>query len=89
MLGLSRRAVGYPTTQAAARPLWPRSSLRQGDDVRLRIGALPLVWIIIGVIVAWSNDYFQDVNTANQFWSAVLAVIAWPLPLFGADIVVR
>jgi hypothetical protein len=57
--------------------------------LRLRIGALPLVWIIIGVIVAWSNDYFQDVNTANQFWSAVLAVIAWPLPLFGADIVVR
>ena len=41
------------------------------------------------VIVAWSNDYFQHVNTANQFWAAVLAVIAWPLPLFGADIVVR
>ena len=48
--------------------------------MRLRIGALPLIWIVIGVIVAWSNDYFQDVDTANQFWSAVLAVLAWPLP---------
>ena len=44
--------------------------------MRLRIGALPLIWIIIGLIVAWSNDYFEDVNTANEFWSAVLAVNA-------------
>jgi hypothetical protein len=57
--------------------------------VRRGIGGLPLVWIVIGLIVAWSNDYFQDVNTANEFWAAVLAVIAWPLPLFGADIIVR
>jgi hypothetical protein len=57
--------------------------------VRLRIGALPLVWIIVGLVVAWANDYFENVDTGNEFWAAVLAVIAWPLPLFGADIVVR
>lgn len=57
--------------------------------MRIRIGAIPIIWIIVGLIVAWANDYFQSVNTANEFWSAVLAVIAWPLPLFGADIVVR
>ena len=65
------------------------SILDKEEDVRLRIGALPVIWIIIGVIVAWANDYFQSVNSGNEFWSAVLAVIAWPLPLFGADIVVR
>jgi hypothetical protein len=57
--------------------------------VRRGIGGLPLVWIVIGLIVAWSNDYFQHVNTGNEFWAAVLAVIAWPLPLFGFDIIVR
>jgi hypothetical protein len=57
--------------------------------VRLRISLLPLLWIIAGVIVAWANDYFEDVDGGNEFWAAVLAVIAWPLPLFGADIVVR
>jgi hypothetical protein len=57
--------------------------------MRLRIGALPLVWIIVGLVVAWADDYFENVDTGNEFWAAVLAVIAWPLPLFGADIVVR
>ena len=57
--------------------------------MRLRIGALPLIWIIIGLIVAWSNDYFEEVNNKNEFWAAVRAVIAWPLPLFGLDIIVR
>jgi hypothetical protein len=57
--------------------------------VRLRISLLPLLWIIAGVIVAWANDYFDNVDSGNEFWAAVLAVLAWPLPLFGADIVVR
>ena len=57
--------------------------------MRLRIGALPIIWIVVGLVVAWTNDYFKNVDTGNEFWSAVLAVIAWPLPLFGFDIVVR
>jgi hypothetical protein len=47
------------------------------------------LWVIVGIIVAAANDYFDGVNTWNEFWAAVLAVLAWPLPLFGADISVR
>lgn len=54
-----------------------------------RIGGIPVLWIVIGVIVAAVNDYFDSVDTANKFWALVLAVLAWPLPLLGFDIVVR
>jgi hypothetical protein len=55
---------------------------------RVSISLLGL-WLIVGIIVAAANDYFDGVNTWNEFWAAVLAVLAWPLPLFGADISVR
>jgi hypothetical protein len=55
---------------------------------RISFGFVGL-WVIVGIIVAAANDYFDSVNTWNEFWAAVLAVLAWPLPLFGVDISVR
>ena len=49
-------------------------------------GLLSLVWIGVGLVVAATHDYFQNVDTFKRVLSAVLAVLLWPLLLFGVDI---
>jgi hypothetical protein len=61
---------------------------RRGFSMRISFSLLGL-WVIVGIVVAAANDYFDGVNTSREFWTAVLAVLAWPLPLFGLDISVR
>ena len=51
-----------------------------------RISLLGVVWIVIGAVVAWSEDYFDSLETAGRVLSAVAAVLLWPLLLFGFDI---
>jgi hypothetical protein len=50
---------------------------------------LGLVYIIVGVAVAASYDYFQDLDTIRRIASAVLAVVLWPLLLLGIDLHIR
>jgi predicted transporter len=50
---------------------------------------LGLVYIIIGVAIAASNDYFERLNTLRQVLSAVLAIVLWPLVLLGIDLHIR
>lgn len=46
-----------------------------------------LLYLIIGVIVAVSQNYFDQLSTLGRLLSAVLAVMLWPLLLlFGFDI---
>jgi ABC-type anion transport system duplicated permease subunit len=42
-----------------------------------------VVWIVIGVIVASAHHYFDTLNSIGPILSAVLAVVLWPLVLFG------
>lgn len=44
---------------------------------------LLLVYIAIGVAVAASKDYLDNLDTAKRLASAVLAIILWPLLLVG------
>jgi hypothetical protein len=46
----------------------------------------PVVWIVIGVVVAAIYDYFDDLGTIGQVLSAIAAVVVWPILLFGFDI---
>jgi hypothetical protein len=50
---------------------------------------IPIVWIVIGVIVAAIYDYFETLGTVGKILSAVAAVILWPLLLFGFDIAIQ
>lgn len=50
---------------------------------------LGLVYIVIGVAVAASYDYFERLNTARQILSAALAIVLWPLVLVGIDLHIR
>jgi hypothetical protein len=44
------------------------------------------VWIVVGVVVAAINDYFDSLNTVGRVLTAIAAVLLWPLLLFGFDI---
>jgi hypothetical protein len=48
-----------------------------------------LVYVIVGVVVAAINDYFEKLDTGLQIATAVLAVLIWPLVLFGIDVQLR
>jgi hypothetical protein len=42
--------------------------------------------VVIGVVVAYAEDYFDNVDRTRQLLSAVLAVGLWPLLLVGFDV---
>ena len=50
---------------------------------------LGLVYLVIGIIVASTHDYFKNIDTAKRVLSAVLAVILWPLVLLGVNLHIR
>lgn len=45
----------------------------------MSIGAV--VWIVIGLVVAAMNDFFDDLGSLERILSAMLAVAVWPLVL--------
>jgi hypothetical protein len=52
----------------------------------VRISVLGLVYVVIGVIVAASRDYLDNLERLKPILSAILAVVLWPLVLLGLDI---
>ncbi len=52
-------------------------------------GLIPLIYLILGVVVALQNDFFQNMNTLSEVLSAVLAILLWPLVLLGVDLHIR
>jgi hypothetical protein len=47
---------------------------------------LGLIYIIVGVAIAASHHYFRNLDALKPIISAVLAVLLWPLILFGVDL---
>jgi hypothetical protein len=52
----------------------------------VRFNFLGLVYFVIGVVVAATNDYFDHIGTIKRVISALLAVLLWPLVLLGIDL---
>lgn len=48
-----------------------------------------LVYLVIGVVVAASKDYLENLDTVKQLASAVLAILLWPLLFLGIDLRIR
>lgn len=44
-----------------------------------------IIYVAIGVIIASNHNYFSSLDTAKLVAEMVLAVILWPLLLFGVD----
>ena len=56
---------------------------------RRRPSLLLIVYVIVGVAIAASKNYFENLDTIRAFGSAVLAVLLWPLLLLGIDLHIR
>jgi hypothetical protein len=54
-----------------------------------RPSLLSIVYLVVGVAVAASYDYFKHLNTLRLIASAVLAVVLWPLLLLGIDLHIK
>lgn len=52
----------------------------------MRLPGLGLIYLIVGVVVAALNDYFDRLGTLTRIIEAVIAVLIWPLILLGVDI---
>jgi ABC-type Na+ efflux pump permease subunit len=50
-----------------------RSSVWAGPSL------LTMIYLMIGVVVAATHDYFRNVDTIREVVSAILAVVLWPL----------
>jgi hypothetical protein len=47
---------------------------------------LLLIYVVVGVVVAWTHHYFAHFHTWQQILSAFLAVLLWPLILLGVNL---
>lgn len=48
-----------------------------------------IVYIVVGVAVAASYDYFKNLDTFRRIASALIAVLLWPLLLLGIDLHIK
>lgn len=53
---------------------------------RPRFGLIPMIWLVVGAIVAATHHYLEHVNSLRLVGSAILAVLLWPLILLGIDL---
>jgi hypothetical protein len=53
---------------------------------RPRFGLIPLIWLVVGAIVAATHHYFEHLDSLRLVGSAILAVLLWPLILLGIDL---
>jgi hypothetical protein len=57
---------------------------------RARLSSVLLViYVVVGVIVANSHHYFAHLDGIKPIASAVLAVLLWPLVLFGVSLHIK
>lgn len=47
---------------------------------------IPIVYVLVGVLIASQNGYFTTLNSLPAFVNALLAILLWPLVLFGVDL---
>lgn len=45
-----------------------------------------LLYVVIGLIVAFVQDYFDNLGTISRILTALLAILLWPLLLVGFDV---
>ena len=45
-----------------------------------------LIYIGVGIAIAWSHHYFRHLGTWRLILSALLAIVLWPLVLLGINL---
>jgi len=60
--------------------------------VRSRSGLwtiLIVVYVVVGIVVANSHNYFRGVNELKDYLSVILAIVLWPLVLIGVNLNIK
>ncbi len=55
----------------------------------MRIGLLGVIYLLVGVFVAASQDYLERLGQLKGILTALLGILLWPLLLLGIDFRVR
>jgi ABC-type anion transport system duplicated permease subunit len=50
---------------------------------------LIIIYLAVGVFIANSHHYFTHLNSLASVLSALLAVVLWPLVLFGVSLHIK
>jgi hypothetical protein len=50
---------------------------------------LGLIYVAIGIFLAYSKDYLENLDTVRRVASAALAILLWPLLLLGVDLHIK
>jgi hypothetical protein len=45
-----------------------------------------LLYLVIGLVVAFVQDYLDNLGTISRILTALLAILLWPLLLLGFDV---
>ena len=64
----------------------PRALRREGRVLRY---IFIIVYLVVGVVIASSHHYFTHLNSLTSVLSALLAVVLWPLILFGVNLHIK
>ena len=51
-----------------------------------RGGLIFLLYLLIGIIVAITQGYFRNLGNVSSILELLVAIVLWPLILFGVDI---
>lgn len=50
---------------------------------------LAIAYLVVGIVVANSHEYFAHIHSVTTGVSAALAVVLWPAVLLGANLHLR
>jgi preprotein translocase subunit SecG len=56
------------------------------DRTMRRTTFLLVIYLVIGVVVAYAENYLENVDRTKRLISAALAIVLWPLVLVGFDV---
>ena len=51
-----------------------------------RGGLIIALYLIVGIIVAIAQGYFENIGNVSSVLELLVAIVLWPLVLFGVDI---
>jgi hypothetical protein len=52
-------------------------------------GIIPVIYVIIGAVIAQQHHYFAHLNSLAQVASAALAIVLWPLVLLQVNLHIK
>jgi hypothetical protein len=55
----------------------------------VRSGIASLIYLLVGIVIASSHNYFDHASTLKPILSALLAIALWPLLLLGINLHIR